>query len=83
MFTEQFNMKGYEYMDNYEDLFNPTFLKTSKTRPQFPEDFSLAMAYIPLQESLKTYDEEKGFSNGTIFPELNKEFCGRKVDTTK
>lgn len=73
-------MKGYDLMDSYEELFNPSFLKTTKTRPQFPNEISLAMAYIPLQESLKTYDEEKALKVGTIFPELNKEFCGKKVE---
>ena len=66
-------------MEKYTDLFNPSFLKNKERRPQFPVDFSLAMAYIPLQESLKRYDEEEGLQNGTIFPELNKPFCGRMV----
>ena len=68
-------------MEKYEDLFNPSFLKTPKRRPQFPKDSSLAMAYIPLQDNLKIYDEEQGFKRGTIFPELDKEFKGRMVKT--
>ncbi len=68
-------------MEKYEDLFNPAFLKTQARRPQFPKDYSLAMAYIPLQEKLEIYDEEKGLMRGTIFPELDKEFLGRMVKT--
>lgn len=67
-------------MENFEDLFNPSFLKTTKRRPSLPEDASVTMAYVPLQESLKTYGFEEGLNNGTIFPVLNKEFCGRMVN---
>lgn len=66
-------------MEKYTDLFNPSFLNIKEKRPVFPKEISLAMAYVPLQESLKTYSSEEGLENGTIFPELNKEFCGRMV----
>lgn len=69
-------------MENFEELFNPSFLRTSKRRPPLPEDASVTMAYVPLQESLKTYNFEEGLQNGTIFPVLNKEFCGRMVNRT-
>lgn len=65
-------------MEAYTDAFNPTFLK-NKSRPQFPEEFSLAMAYIPLQQKLKIYPDDEGFDKGTIFPELNKPFYGKMV----
>lgn len=68
-------------MEHYTDLFNPSFLNKTKSKAQFPSDYSLAMAYIPLQESLKTYHDDEGFKNGTIYPELNKEFCGKMVKT--
>lgn len=29
------------------------------------------MAYVPLQQWGQTYDEEKAFERGTIFPELD------------
>lgn len=65
-------------MDNYVDLFKPSFLKKDN-RPALPEDASPTMAYIPLQLDITTYDEEKGLNNGTIFPTLNKPFKGRMV----
>lgn len=65
-------------MEKYTDMFNPSFLKSEK-RPQFPKEYSLAMAYIPLQECLETYDGEEALKNGTLFPELNKVFKGRTV----
>lgn len=34
----------------------------------------LAIASIPIQQWNEVYDEEQAFTNGTIFPELNKPF---------
>lgn len=64
-----------------EELFMPSFLKPKRTK--FPKDTSLAMAYIPLQETLEIYDNETGLKNGTIFPDLNKEFKGKFVKEVK
>ncbi|MGN0522059.1 MAG: spore coat associated protein CotJA [Eubacterium sp.] len=65
-------------MDNYVDLFKPSFLKKDN-RPALPEDASVTMAYVPLQLELVTYDESKALNNGTLFPVLNKPFLGRMV----
>lgn len=40
--------------------------------------FPLAMAYVPWQHWDTTYDLEKALRVGTIFPELNKPFVGRR-----
>ena len=41
--------------------------------------FPIAMAYVPWQKVDKIYDDlEKAFRTGTIFPELNKPFTGRR-----
>ena len=37
----------------------------------------IAMAYVPWQSFREIYDFHKGLSRGTIFPELDKPFCGR------
>lgn len=67
-------------MEKFEDLFNPSFLKNNtEKRPPIPKDASVTMAYIPLQEGIETYGEEEGLHNGTIFPVLNKPFCGKMV----
>ncbi|MCM1114794.1 MAG: spore coat associated protein CotJA [Clostridium sp.] len=65
-------------MDNYVDLFKPSFLKKDE-RPALPEDAAVTMAYIPLQLEAITYDDEKALDNGTLFPVLNKPFMGRMV----
>jgi hypothetical protein len=46
---------------------------------QRPEEYPLAMAYVPWQHFDKIYDNlEEAFKVGTIFPELNKPFTGRR-----
>lgn len=45
------------------------------------DNFPIAMAYVPWQHFGKLYENlEKGFENGTIFPELNKPFTGRRYN---
>lgn len=63
-------------MENYVDLFQPSFLKKDK-RTAIPEDATVTMAYVPLQLEIITYDNDEGLDNGTIFPALNKPFMGR------
>ncbi|MBO5473357.1 MAG: spore coat associated protein CotJA [Lachnospiraceae bacterium] len=42
-------------------------------------DFPLAMAYVPMQQFDGICDNlEEALSDGTIFPELNKPFKGRR-----
>lgn len=38
------------------------------------DSYALAMAYVPWQKFCETYDLEKAFCTGTIFPELDKPF---------
>ncbi len=43
------------------------------------DNFCLAMAYVPWQHFDKLYDDlEKAYRYGTVFPELNKPFTGRR-----
>lgn len=43
------------------------------------EDLPLAMAYVPMQSWGETYDGLKALDSGTIFPELDLPFCGRRL----
>lgn len=38
----------------------------------------LAMAYVPWQRWGQTYELDKALQVGTIFPELNKPFLGKR-----
>lgn len=43
------------------------------------QEKALAMAYVKWQRFDKVYDDlEKAYGIGTIFPELNKPFTGRR-----
>ncbi|MCI5492871.1 MAG: spore coat associated protein CotJA [Lachnospiraceae bacterium] len=39
---------------------------------------SIAMAYVPWQHFQNVYDPDKALRCGTIFPELNKPFLGKR-----
>lgn len=44
-----------------------------------PDDLSYAMAYVPFQgQKNKLFSPDQGFALGTMYPELNKPFCGGK-----
>ena len=43
------------------------------------DDLPLAMAYVPMQSWGETYDGRKALDSGTIFPELDLPFCGRRL----
>ena len=42
------------------------------------EGMPLAMAYVPWQKFECTYEPAQGLKAGTIFPELDKPFYGRR-----
>lgn len=42
-------------------------------------EMALAMAYVPWQHFQSIYEPDKALQVGTIFPELNKPFTGRRV----
>ncbi len=43
------------------------------------DKFPVAMAYVPWQRLTHIYEDlDEAFENGTIFPELNKPFVGRR-----
>ena len=54
-------------------------------RPSFPSKTPLAMAYVPVQQWNRTYDEEQGFKRGTVFPDLDFPFSAEEdsYDTKK
>lgn len=43
------------------------------------DKFPVAMAYVPWQRLTHIYEDlDEALENGTIFPELNKPFVGRR-----
>ncbi|MBQ6695771.1 MAG: spore coat associated protein CotJA [Lachnospiraceae bacterium] len=48
------------------------------------EHFPIAMSYVPWQHFTQIYENlEEGYCEGTIFPELNKPFMGRRCHNGK
>ncbi len=46
---------------------------------EYFERFPIAMAYVPWQQLKNIYENlEEAYYEGTIFPELNKPFTGRR-----
>lgn len=43
------------------------------------DELPLAMVYGPMQKFTGACDPEEGLATGTIFRELNKPFCGKRV----
>ena len=58
-------------MDNLKKLVGENYI------PPLPKNPVVAMAYVPFQNAQKLYSVEQGMENGTMFPELNKEFTGK------
>ncbi len=42
------------------------------------DNMPLAMAYVPWQHFTQVYEPDKALAYGTIFPELNKPFLGKR-----
>lgn len=45
-----------------------------RSRSSMPDQFPVAMAYVPWQEFKNMYEPDKALSAGTIFPELDLPF---------
>ena len=52
-----------------EDRFSGVMLK----------NLPLTMAYVPFQQIENVYNQEEALKSGTLFPNLDKPFLGRKV----
>ncbi len=54
-------------------------MQDTNHKKEFSDQFPLAMAYVPWQRLTGIYENlEEAFCCGTIFPELNKPFTGRR-----
>lgn len=50
----------------------------SMDEAMFPQNISLAMAYVPMQRFEKIYDDDRALERGTIFEALDLPFKGGK-----
>ena len=68
---------GFEHTN---DSFEQDEQKSCGTYTASDFNYSLAMVYSPEQIWQNLYDEEEGFTVGTIFKELDKPFYGPKCN---
>ncbi|HUV84966.1 MAG TPA: spore coat associated protein CotJA [Methanosarcinales archaeon] len=65
----------------YEHTYNPEMLVRPDFKiPVMPEEFELAIAYVPYQVMYKIYEPMKSLMKGTIFPELYRPYVKQKFD---
>ena len=50
------------------------WVRKAEVMSAFPENVSVAMAYVPFQRFTEVYSCEKALKQGTIFPCLDKPF---------
>lgn len=67
---------------NYETIFEPCECKdqskTHAVESKCMDNCDIpVMAFIPMQEFCRMYNEAEGLRRGTLFPALDKPFCGR------
>ncbi|MEG0924216.1 MAG: spore coat associated protein CotJA [Anaerovoracaceae bacterium] len=70
-------------LNNWDDMEIVPDIKEEYKEQGIPsisnfENFAIAMAYVPWQRWRKTYELEKAFQTGTIFPDLDLPFRGYK-----
>ncbi|MEG0805073.1 MAG: spore coat associated protein CotJA [Lachnospiraceae bacterium] len=52
--------------------------KSYQDKIETANETPIGMAYVPWQHFNNVYEPDKALVFGTIFPELNKPFCGKK-----
>ena len=72
------NTIKFDMADTVSRLSAPA-CKTNCVTTEFPNDTTVAMAYVPFQLDKTSYTPEVALREGTLFTVLNKPFCGRSV----
>lgn len=61
-------------LNSPETFRNPVRPPQNDNMARFPNNASLAMAYVPFQEWGDVYTDDEAFPTGTLFPDLNFPF---------
>ncbi len=56
------------------DMCKQQEIRFRRSEQPFPDDYSVAMAYVPVQTDTTVYDEMQALCEGTLFAALNKPF---------
>ncbi len=84
---DNFTTFGFDNMNVGIERYINDMRKTAKAAQMVRNDFGrtpldslpLTMAYVPMQSLGDKYTEEVALKNGTLFPELDKPFLGRRI----
>lgn len=52
---------------------------TNENKSIFPEETPVGMCYVPFQQWEMPYAENTALERGTMFPSLDKPFCGKEI----
>lgn len=52
---------------------------TNENKSTFPEETPIGMCYVPFQQWETPYAENMALERGTMFPSLDKPFCGKEI----
>ncbi len=51
----------------------------NENKSTFPEETPIGMCYVPFQQWETPYAENMALERGTMFPSLDKPFCGKEI----
>lgn len=79
--TDQMMRQPEQRMQSAESMQNMQGTQTAPNMQNMPnmQPMALAMAYVPWQRWTETYPLEEGLERGTIFPDLDMPFEGRRM----
>jgi len=52
---------------------------TNENKSAFPSETPIGMCYVPFQQWETPYAENMALERGTMFPSLDKPFCGKEI----
>ena len=67
-------MRMNERQSNTCEMCKRQEVQFRRSEQPFPDDYGVAMAYVPVQCDTTVYDEMKALCEGTLFVALNKPF---------
>lgn len=51
----------------------------NENKSAFPDEAPVGMCYVPFQQWETPYAENMALERGTMFPSLDKPFCGKEI----
>lgn len=71
-------MEDFYKLSSVQTILDSMDARKDESKFSCVDKYPLAMAYVPMQNFEKLYDENVALNRGTLFKELDKPFEGRK-----